>query len=434
MLRTENSQDSTILPARVAAVLSQVATQVDGQADEIATTMVRAYEREIPAYSQIDDEALLDDVQAVSSALVRCWLTVMATGGPVPEGLLMPLYEGARRRAAQGFDMQSLLRAYRIGIRVMWSEITASPAWKGRPLQGALAMVGTWVLGFADQICTGVASAYMNEATRVSREIAHRRSTLLNAILAGPGPGSEHLSGPEELEGPHCVVVATVAPDLSLFELDETGKALEEGAGALLWTVRHCSVIAAVALPDGAQRDSMRRQLARLADGRRIVSLGVGGRAAGAGETRHSYGEAVDALRFGPRLWTETGPVYDYLEMAAVVSLMSHPSGARRFMEDVLAPLGDLVQREWVLPTIEAFLVHQGRLKEVAAALNVHQSTVKYRINELRMVIDSSLRSGDKAATLLLAVRLHQLLSPDPLGHDRAPPRGDPIARTHRIA
>ena len=423
----------TPLPARVASLLGQVASQLEGQADEIAMTMVRAYEREIPAYGDIIDEALLEDVQVVSSALVRCWLTVMATGGPAREELLVPLLEGARRRVAQGFDLQSLLRAYRIGIRVMWSEITASPVWRGRPLQGALAMVGTWVLGFADQICTGVAAAYMDETARVTRELEHRRSALLNIILAGPG--SEHLHGPEGLQGPHCVVVAAVAADLSLLELEDTGKALEEGAGARLWTVRHSSVVAAVSLPDGG-RDRLRRQLVRLADGERIVALGVGGRAEGVVETRHSYSEAVDALRFGPHLWTESGPVYDYLDMAAVLSLINEPARARRFMTEALAPLGDMVQREWVLPTIEAFLLHQGRVKEIAAALNVHQSTVKYRVNELRSLIDSSLRAGDKAATLLLAVRLHQLLSSDSAGHDRSPPACAParMTRSSRIA
>lgn len=422
------------MPPRVAIVLRQVATQMEGQADEIATTMVLAYEREIPAYGDIVDGTLLDDVRVVSCALVRCWLTVMATGGPARDELIIPLLEGARRRAAQGFDLQSLLRAYRIGIRVMWSEITASPVWKGRPLQGALAMVGTWVLGFADQICTGVAAAYMDETARVARELEHRRSALLNVILAGPG--SEHLYGPDELQAPHCVVVASVAPDLSLLDLEDTGKVLEEAAGALLWTVRHCSVVAAVGLADGADREELRRRLRRLVDGKRIVALAAGGRAEGVEETRHSYSEAVNALRFGPHLWIETGPVYDYLEMAPILSLMHEPARARRFVAESLAPLGDLVQREWVLPTIEAFVLHQGRLKEIAAVLNVHQSTVKYRVNELRLLIDSNLRSGDKAANLLLAVRLHQLLGADPAGHDRAPPTSGParLGRTHRIA
>jgi len=51
-------------------------------------------------------------------------------------------------------------------------------------------------------------------------------------------------------------------------------------------------------------------------------------------------------------------------------------------------------------------LVRQGHLKEVAAALGVHPSTVKYRLVSLREFLDSSVEDGDRAATLLLAVRI----------------------------
>ncbi len=57
--RTAVSPDGAAVPARVAVLLRQVATQLEGQADEIAMTMVRAYEHEIPAYGEIADEALL---------------------------------------------------------------------------------------------------------------------------------------------------------------------------------------------------------------------------------------------------------------------------------------------------------------------------------------------------------------------------------------
>jgi hypothetical protein len=403
--------DATSMPPRVAAVLAQVAVALEGQADQIAGTMLEAYKMEIPSYAGICDDALLDDVKAVSSALVRCWLTVMASGTPVQANLVVPLLEGARRRAAQGFDLQSLLRAYRIGIRVMWSEITASSVWRGRPLQGVLAQVGTWVLGFADQICTGVAAAYMDEAAKVAREREHRRSALLNLILAGPG--SESVDGPQELHSLHCIVVASVAPDLSLSQLEQAAENLEQQIQALLWTVRHRSVVAAVGISTPAYRSQLRNRLGRLLNEGRTLAFGIGGRAEGLGETRQSYAEAVDALRVGPHLGTGAGAVYDYHDFAPIASLMSDPGRARRFAKDTLEPLGDLVRRDWVLPTIESYLVHQGRLKEIAADLSVHQSTVKYRINELRPHVEESLRDGDAAARMLLAVRLRHLLAAD---------------------
>ena len=397
------------LHPRVAALLREVAAQLDGQSNDIALTMVRVYREEIPAYAVLDDESFSDDVRVVSSALVRCWLTVMATGRSVADEMLQPLTEGARRRAAQGVDLHSLLKAYRIGIRVMWREITASPAWRARALQAVLADVATWVLDFADKICTAVAAAYLDETTHVAREREHRRSALLNVILGDPS--AEHLHHPDELALAHCVVVAKVPGDTSLVELERTGRLLEERAGAQLWTVRHCSVVAAIPASEHGPREALRQRLAALTHADVVQAVGLGGTAAGPAETRQSYVEAADALSVGSRLTLNPAPVYDYQELAPLIALMSQPERARRFAATCLGPLGsDLNSRAWVLPTVEAYLSQQGRVKAMATALHLHPNTIKYRLNELKPFLDSALGDGDRAATLLLAVRVHQLL------------------------
>jgi hypothetical protein len=394
---------------RAAALLREVATQLIEQADEIADTMLRAYDAEIPTYSAaITDQAMREDVHVVSSAMVRCWLTVMSTGEAVTPELLRPMTEGARRRAAQGIDLQSMLRAYRVGIRVMWSEITASPVWRREALQGALAQVATWALDFADKISTAVAAAYLEETEQLAREREHRRSALLNVILSGPV--AEPIDRPADLDRRHSVVVARVVPDLSLFELEQTGQLLEERAGALLWTVRHRSVVAAVAWPAGLTRDQLARRLGRLVHEGQIVAIGLGGSAEGVTETRESYAEAIAALRVGPLVGTAMSPVYDFLDLAPLIALLERPEAARRFAQSVLEPLGELVQRPWLLPTLEAYLVNQGRLKQAAADLGVHMNTVKYRLKGLRAFTDPLVADGTRATTLLLALRVLRLL------------------------
>lgn len=394
--------------SRAASLLRHVAGNLFEQADEIATTMVHAYEREIPAYAAIRDDALREDVHAVSSDMVRCWLTVMSTGEPVSPELLTPLLEGVRRRAAQGFDLQSLLRAYRVGIRVMWSEITGSAAWRGQALQGVAAEVGTWALDFADRIATAVAGAYLDETEQIAREREHRRSALLNVILSGPP--SEPIDHPDELDERHAVVIARVSPDLSLLELELTGQLLEERAGAMLWTVRHRSVVAVVALPPGGGRDGLLRRLGRLVHEGPITALGVGGHADGVAETRLSYAEAMSALQIGPLLGTTGSPVYDFQELAPLTALLEHRDRARRFAASALEPLGGLRDRAWLLPTVESFIAHQGRMKPVAADLGVHLNTVKYRMREVRAVAERCLSDADTATTLLLALRIERVL------------------------
>lgn len=402
------SELRSLSTGRAASLLRHVAEDLFEQADDIASTMVRAYEREIPAYAEIRDEALREDVHAVSSNLVRCWLTVMSTGEPVSTELLTPLLEGVRRRAAQGFDLQSLLRAYRVGIRVMWSEITGSAAWRGQALQGVAAEVGTWALDFADRIATAVAGAYLDETEQIAREREHRRSALLNVILSGPP--SEPIDHPAELDERHAVVVVRVPPDLSLLELEHTGQLLEERAGAVLWTVRHRSVVAAVALPPGGGRDGLLRRLGRLVHEAPVAALGVGGHADGVAETRQSYAEAMSVLQIGPLLGSTGSPVYDFQELAPLIALLEHRERARRFAAGALEPLGGLRDRAWLLPTVESFIAHQGRMKPVAADLGVHLNTVKYRMREVRAVAERCLADADTATTLLLALRIVRVL------------------------
>jgi PucR C-terminal helix-turn-helix domain/GGDEF-like domain len=395
-------------PAPAAELLREVAARLLGQADEIAWTMIGAYEAEIPAYAGISDPALKEDVHSVSSALVRSWLTVMSRGESVDPELLAPMLEGARRRAAQGIDLQSMLRAYRVGIRVMWGEITASAVWHERRLEGVMAQVAAWALDYADKISTAVAAAYLEETEQLAREREHRRSALLNAILAGPA--GETIDRPAELECRHSVAVARVASGLSLLELEQAGELLERGADALIWTVRHRSVVAALPWPAGADRTTLRTRLCRVLAEGPITAVGLGGPAEGVAETRASYGEATAALRIGPLVSSFRPAVYDHQELAPLVALLERPEHARRFALGTLEPLGELVKRPWHLPTLEAYLVHQGRTKEAAADLGVHPNTVKYRLKELRSHLGPAFADGDRGVSLLLALRTIRVL------------------------
>lgn len=390
---------------RAGALLRCVADQLEPQADAIADRMVRAYEREIPGYGNLADAALRRDVQTVSAAVVRTWLTVMATGRPADAALLQPLTEGARRRVVQGIALESMLRAYRIGMRVMWSELVAAPAWRGSAPHGLMGQVATWALDFADRITTAVAGAYADEAAHVAREREHRRSGLLSVVLSGAG---EQRRGPDELGRPHRVVVVSLPADLALADLEAVGCALEDETGALLWTVRHCSVVAAVPAGDGGA-GGLRARLATLDGAPRCI--GVGGPAAGAAETRHSYAEACDAAQFGPRLAPSPDGVYDYRDLAAVIAIVADPVRAQRFVTTALEPLAPALTRRWAIPTVRAYLACQGRLKDVAAVLGIYHNTVKYRLAELRPLLDEIAGDGDGAATLLLALRVQGYLT-----------------------
>jgi DNA-binding PucR family transcriptional regulator len=94
-----------------------------------------------------------------------------------------------------------------------------------------------------------------------------------------------------------------------------------------------------------------------------------------------------------------------------VIALVADPVRARRFVATALEPLAPALTRRWAVPTVQAYLACQGRLKEVAAELGVHHNTVKYRLAELRPLLDEIAADGHGAATLLLALRVQHYLA-----------------------
>lgn len=376
----------------------------------LANAMVSAYQDSINEYRDITDESLIDDVRAVSAATVRCCLNAMQTGELRDEDLA-PLLEGARRRAVQGIDREAVLRAYRVGVQVLWREVTGTLAVTGTTTDHDLASLAAFVLEFADRVSTEVAAAYADQALRDGRTMAQRhRTRLFDAVLAGTVRERHREVGAFRVK--HCVMVAEMRGDAPFADLEEVGRMVVGHAGALFWTVRHRSVIAALEMP-GRGRDHLVRSLAELPTAR-IAGIGLGHVAEGAGQTRLSYGEALDALRVGVGTTTTASaavPVYDHRHMAPLIAMLDDLERARRFADAALAPLAPMMDRRWVIPTVDAYLSHGGRLKEVASVLSVHQNTVKYRINGLRPFIDLAGCGGEQSATLLLAVRVHLYLS-----------------------
>ncbi len=398
------------LPPETAAVLSTVAQGLRNHVDEIADRMIAVQRVEIPTYADMYDDSLLADAHSVSSAVVGMWLDLMTTGGVLTDEEIVPVLEGARRRATQGIGLEPLLRAYRVGIRVMWTEIISAPIWKSSALESAMGPIATGALAFADRVTTAVAAAYLDEVAHLAREREHRRSSLLNVILAGPM--AEQHRALADLAEPHCVVVAQVDEGAPLARLEAVGAMLERRAGARLWTVRHSSVVAVIF--GTSARSVLAARLAALLDDGRVMAFGLGNRATSTAETRASYAEAAEALHTGSALGMTRGRVYDYSALAPALALLRDRTVAQRFAATALEPFAPILSRRWALETLETYLTRGGRTGQMAEALGLHVNTVKYRMSELAPYLPDDALDGDQAATLLLAIRVHNYLRERP--------------------
>ena len=405
-----------------AAGLRELARRLRPREDALADRLLTAYRAEIPQYAQVSDPFVLADMTAVSVGGLRAWLGFLeqdrsqAGSERSAEGeLLAPVLESIRRRAIQGVGMDAMLRAFRIAVRVVWQETLELPV--DPELIGPLS---TRMLEFTELMTTAVERAYAVEAMRASGEPELSRSALFEAILSDHG--QDQYPHADRLVAPHCVVVVEVPQDAPGVSLDDLAAALVREARAAYWTTRLRSVVAACPVDSAGGRDALLRRLARFTNAGRPLAVALGAIAEGPEEIRHSYHEALEAMRVGRRLSANAsgtgvgaaGRVHDCQELAPLATLVADPERARRFAHGCLRPLGRLTERSWVLPTLSAYLRCQGKLKEVAADLAVHPNTVRYRLNELRPFLDSHAGDGDQAAALLLAVRVHEYLAEDP--------------------
>ena len=405
------------------AGLRELARSLRPREDSLADRLMTAYRAEIPQYAQVSDPFVLEDMTSVSLAGLHGWFGFLELdrSGDGQERLtagqlLQPILESIRRRAVQGVGKDALLRAFRIAVRVVWQETLELPV--DPELIGPLS---TRMLEFTDLMTTAVERAYAAEALRAPGEPELSRSALFEAILSDQGHEQYHQA--DKLAAPHCVVLVEAPPDAAGVSLDDLAAALVREARAAYWTTRLRSVVAACPVEAAGGRDALLRRLARFTNARRPLTVAVGAIAEGPEEIRHSYHEALEAMRVGTRLAATSaraagvgaaGRVHDCQELAPLAALVTHdPERARRFAHGCLEPLGRLAERSWVLPTLSAYLRCQGKLKEVAADLAVHPNTVRYRLNELRPFLDSHAGDGDQSAALLLAVRVHEYLAED---------------------
>ena len=115
-------------------------------------------------------------------------------------------------------------------------------------------------------------------------------------------------------------------------------------------------------------------------------------------DVRRSVDRALRARELGIELDTEA-------ELPRLV-LHADESALADLRARVLAPLDGLRAgtAEKLADTLRAWLLHQGRRDDVAAALFVHPQTVRYRMGQLRDLYGDTLEDPDTVLALTIAL------------------------------
>jgi hypothetical protein len=367
---------------------------------EVATHTVGAITDEVPSYARALSGEMGDNVENAVQMALAGFLRIAARGRMLDQAQpLSPALEGAyalgRGEARSGRSADALLSAYRVGARVAWRELAETAVDAGVPAD-MLADFAELVFAYIDELSAASVAGHADELETSGRVRQGYLDRLAFGILrADPADALVAAAERADWAAPLTLTAvilpsAQVRPVQGLLDprtLVSVGEpaSLPDGLGVLL-------------VPDvgGRARTRLMRTLRT--------------RSAVAGPPRPwltastSYLRALRALDL--RAESGDGAAYDTEEHLADLVLAADKDAVADLRARVLAPLASLrpATQQKLAETLRAWLLHQGRRDEIAAALFVHPQTVRYRMGQLRELYGDRLDDPDTVRDLTLAL------------------------------
>jgi hypothetical protein len=388
MTKSLDSEPWRGLTEDVAAVIEPELAAITG---EILTTIAR----EVPEYQRPLEgnfgrgirtgvgEALLQFV-----ALIRDPDAGRGTGRDV----YVQLGRGEQR---QGRTLDSLLAAYRVGARVAWRRIAAAGRRAGLGAE-PLTLLAEAIFAYIDELSADSVDGYAEAQAEVEDVRRRRRRELALLLIREPAAEAADLTAVARGAGwtvPSRVAAAACAErDLETVTRrlgPETLATVHEGSGYLV-----------LPDPEGPGRaDALARAAARsrLALGPAVEPVA----SAESWSLAQALLRASDAGAVPPFGLLRVG------EHLADLLLFERESLTTRITARRLAPLAELTPkaRARMRETALAHVRHGGNAVAMAAELQIHPQTARYRIARLRELLGDQLDDPDARFELEIALR-----------------------------
>ncbi|HET7430284.1 MAG TPA: helix-turn-helix domain-containing protein [Nocardioides sp.] len=364
---------------------------------EVATHTINAVTDEVPSYVGAFGGPMADNIENAVQMALAGFLRLAARGRTTDAGTpLSPALEGAyalgRGEARSGRSADALLSAYRVGARVAWRELAETAVAGGIPAE-TLASFAELVFAYIDELSAASVAGHADELETTGRVRQGYLDRLALGLLRGDPPDALVSAAERADWTPPKTLTAVLLPNsqvrpvLGLLDprtLSAVGEpvTLPDGLSALL-------------VPDAGGR--ARARLLRT----------LAGRSAVAGPARPWLGVEASYARAVRALGLRTGDAaYDTEEHLADLILAADPEAVADLRARVLAPLATLTSasQQKLRETLRAWLLHQGRRDDVAAALFVHPQTVRYRMGQIRELYGERLEDPDTVRDLTLAL------------------------------
>jgi hypothetical protein len=309
--------------------------------------------------------------------------------------MLEAAYALGRGEARAGRTMGALLAAYRVGARTAWQELSAHLV-RRQVSAATIAQFAALVFAYIDELSGASAAGHRDELATSGRVREQLLEQLAQAIVAGELP--DQLAERAERAG-------WSAPDTI------TAVALRNayvGNAAQLLDPRTLRLTRDMA-PGLASHDLAVLLVPDAHRNRAALRAALVGRGAVIGPTRPwtdahvSYRRVLRALEFVADGGDDPVDTDDHLAELVVTADRAAFDDLRTRALRPLAQLRPEV-RARLTETLRAWLLHQGRRDEVAAELNVHPQTVRYRMTQLRELFGDRLTDTGTALELIVAL------------------------------
>jgi hypothetical protein len=414
------------IPADAAAVLRPV---LPGLADE----MIGAIAAEVPDYARAMEGEFGRVVRlGVESALGR--FVDLIEDPACDDGRGRATYVNlGRGEMRAGRSLDALLSAYRLGSRLAWRRFVEAGKDGGLKPEAIYAL-GEAIFAYIDELSAESAEGYAEEQSASAGERQRLRRRLVRLLAQDPPADEETVLAAAAAAGwplPRAVAALVTAP---------------AGSGAARApAVAPVPVAAPGAAPSGlppatseaaAEADALAARLARRV-GEEAIGAGLErlalvlvpdpgaparpGRLRAAADGRPAaLGPAVPLARAGVSvrraIATHALLVAGRLgerdfarseEHLPALVIAADPALGAELAEQRLAPLAALAEgpRERLTETLRAWLDRPGQVQAVAAELDVHPQTVRYRVRQLRDLFGDGLEDPEARFELGLALR-----------------------------
>ncbi|PWW52645.1 helix-turn-helix domain-containing protein [Actinokineospora spheciospongiae] len=375
----------------------------------VTAEAMREIRRSVPAYRQPLEGRFGDVFTARVELAVR----------QAFEHLIDPTAPDARWRAEfhragrvefqEGRTSDALQTAVRIGTRVAWRLLSVEGQHAGVPAD-TLFGIADALFVYVDELSAIAIEGYTDAQGEASGARERRRRQLLDLLLGSPAAAPSTVAS-------FAATADWVVPDrVAVLALDRRAVPAVEGAPFGPESLLDLeSDVPCVLLPD--PDEATLAEVSRWLGGATPATRGVGalGPSVPAAEAGRSLAVARRVLELsgrgllrGATPLVRSGEHFTELALTADEFLVDH------IATTALAPFDALTerQRERLETTLLAWLDTRGGVAEIAARLDVHPQTVRYRMHQVEALLGDRLTDPDSRFTIEIALRSRRMREP----------------------